>query len=111
MGVVAAQSEDARDKYFPVAVSEFDPAESAAFWAELPALAAAKASLSAALGKVLALPDCAGETALLGPSELLATSSMTQSNEGTDTGLDIADLKLLLATARSMIVNARESLH
>ena len=101
----ASQSDDARDKYFPVAVSDFDPTASAAFRAELPALAAAKASLSAALGKVLALPDCAGEAALLGPSELLATSSKT------DTGLDVVDLKLLLATARSMIVNARESLH
>jgi len=107
----ASQSEDARDKYFPVAVSDFDPSASAAFRAELPALAAAKASLSESLGRVLALPDCAGEGALLGPSDLLiVTSSKTHGDESTDTGLDVADIKLLLATTRTIIVSARESL-
>lgn len=106
----ASQSEDARDKYFPVAVSDFDLDASAAFKAELPALAAAKVSLSASLGKVVALPDCADEAALASMSELLVTSSKTQSNEDIAAGLDVADVKLLLATARAMIVSAREAL-
>lgn len=106
----ASQSKDARDKYFPVVVSDFAPDASAALQAELPAVAAAKASLSAALGDVVALPGCSDEAALLGTSALLVTSSKTQSDGDAAAGLDNADVKLLLATARSMIVNARDAL-
>merc|ERR1712051_1023776 len=49
----AAQSKDARDKYFSSAVSNFNPASSAALQAEVPALNAAKASLSTALSELL----------------------------------------------------------
>lgn len=106
----ASQSEDARDKYFPVAVSDFNPAASAAFRAVLPAVVAAKASLSAALGKVVGLPGCAEEAALVTSSELLITSTNNQSDEDSVAGLDVADVKLLLASARSIIVSAREAL-
>lgn len=105
-----SQSEDARDKYFPVTVSDFDLAASATFRAALPAVVAAKASLSAALGKIVALPGCADQAAAqVGTSELIATSSKFQSDENVG-GLDVADVKLLLATARTMIVSAREAL-
>merc|ERR1712060_946739 len=46
----AAATNDARDKYFAVSVNHFEP--SAALRAELPALVAAKASLSTALSAV-----------------------------------------------------------
>merc|ERR1712051_760595 len=49
----AAQSKDARDKYFSSSVSNFNPASSAALRAEVPALDAAKASLSTALSELL----------------------------------------------------------
>jgi len=105
----ASQAKDARDKYFPVSVSDFDPATSAALRAELPAMAAATVSLSTALADIAALPGCDGEAALLGASALLATSSMTRSNGEAEDGFD-ADVKQLLATARSVIVAARDVL-
>merc|ERR1712117_427493 len=105
-----SQSEDARDKYFPVTVSDFDLPASATLRVALPAVVAAKASLSAALGKIVALPGCADQVAAqMGTSELIATSSKFQSDENVG-GLDVADVKLLLATARTTIISAREAL-
>jgi len=106
----ASQSQDARDKYFPVSVSDFDPAASSALRAELPAMAAAAASLSNALADIAALPSCDGEAALLSTSALLTTSSMIRSDGNAVGGFDDADVKQLLATARSVIVAARDAL-
>merc|ERR1712087_20026 len=106
----AAQSKDARDKYFPVSASHFEPAASAALRAELPALAAATASLSSALADIAALPSCDGEAALLRASALLTASSMSRSDGDASDGFDDAEVKQLLATARSVIVAARDAL-
>merc|ERR1719429_614156 len=57
----ASQSRDARDKYFAVSVADYNIAPFAALRSELPALAAAKASLSTALREV----GCASEIAWL----------------------------------------------
>merc|ERR1712051_765531 len=134
---VVAQSKDARDKYFASAVSNFDPASSAALRAEMPALAAAKASLSAALSEVAAmhqkLPGClhtpvlrfAGHTAVSLPAWSL-TSSWKSGKRSTGAvvdahtgvgglvesmyGIDVADVKMLLASAKSTIVSVRDAL-
>merc|ERR1719330_2299655 len=106
----ASQSKDARDKYFPVSASDFDPAASAALRAEFPALAAAAASLSTALAAIAALPGCDGEAALLRASALLTTSSLIRRDGDAIEGFDDADVKQLLATARSVIVAARDAL-
>lgn len=95
----ASHSKDARDKYFPIAVSDFDPASSAALHAQQPSVVAAKASLSAALGEIGALPSCDNQGPLLGSRGLLVSPS---SNDAED--------ELLLATARSMIITARDTL-
>jgi len=105
----ASHSKDARDKYFPVVVPDFDPTASAALRAELPAVAAAMASLNVALGDIVASPTCDGKEALLRTSTLYVTSSDPQIGGVTD-GHDDADVKLLLATARSMIVGMRDAL-
>lgn len=105
----ASHSKDARDKYFPVVVPDFDPTASAALRAELPPIAAAMASLSVALGDIVALPSCDGKDALLRKSNLDVTWSNPRIGGVTD-GHGDADVKLLLATARSMIVGARDAL-
>lgn len=107
--ITASHSKDARDKYFTVVVPDFDPTASAALRAELPAIAAAMASLSVALGDIVALPSCDGKEALLTTSSLNVASSNPRTGGVTD-GYDDADVKLLLATARSMIVGARDAL-
>merc|ERR1712228_720739 len=62
----AASSKDARDKYFAVSVNHVELASSAALRAELPALVAAKASLSTALSAVAGakLSSCPGTSTL-----------------------------------------------
>merc|ERR1711920_502814 len=69
---VVSQSKDARDKYFAVSVADFDPAARSAVRAELPALAAATASLRGALREVVALPPCDG-----GASMIMTSSKYT----------------------------------
>lgn len=96
----ASQSKDARDKYFPVAVSDFDPASSAALDAQQPSLVAATASLSAALGEIAALPSCDKQGPLLGSQDVLVPPGSG----------DAADVESLLMTARSVIVAARSVL-
>merc|ERR1719512_246013 len=70
---VASKSRDARDKYFAVSVAEYDFAPFAALRSELPALAAAKASLSTALSEVVAarqkVPGCVSMAALRAGSQ------------------------------------------
>merc|ERR1712051_204734 len=132
---VVAQSKDARDKYFASAVSNFDPASSAALRAEVPALNAAKASLSAALSEVATmhqkLPGCQNQGVGL-KSHLkvlpMDTSSLSSGKSGKSEGftvdmpaevvglvdsmhgIDVADIKMLLASAKSTIVRIRDEL-
>lgn len=105
----ASQSQDARDKYFPVSASGFDLAGSEALQAELPALAAAMASLSSAMADIAALPPCDGGAALRSALAELASSSLLRSAAGRTDEFDDADVKRLLATARSVIVAARDA--
>lgn len=52
---VAAQSADARDKYFPVSVSDYSPQHSSALKAGMPSLDAAIASLSSTVNELAAI--------------------------------------------------------
>merc|ERR1712048_326176 len=97
----ASQSQDARDKYFPVSASGFNLAGGEALQAELPALAAAMASLSSAMADIAALPPCDGGAALRSALAELASSSLLRSAAGRTDEFDDADVKRLLATARS----------
>jgi len=104
-----SQSKDARDKYFAVPVSEFDPAVSTALQAEIPALFAATASLRAALSEVVALPRCNAGASMLTTARESATLSRDAVLKSSSSGsFDEADVKTLLATAKSTILNARD---
>jgi len=114
----AALSKDARDKYFAVSVGQFDAAPSAALQAEMPALAAAKASVSAALSDVAnagaKLSGCAG-TSSFAAGGLVAQSArqrLVSSGRSVDatSGFDEGDVKTLLASARSTILGVRSAL-
>jgi len=106
----ASSSTDARDKYFPVAVSDFDLSASATLHAELPALASARTSLSTALSEVAALPGCSNGAVMLAAASVLSASSETlRANDVADGG-GSAEVEQLLATARSIIVGAREAM-
>jgi len=116
---IASQSRDARDKYFAVSVSAFDPTLSAALRAELPALSSAKEALSSALSKVAALPSC-GSVAAASMLSLhgvrhLGASHGTEDGGFADTVGSMNDVgeegvRTLLASARAILVNAREAL-
>merc|ERR1712003_261831 len=104
-----SQSKDARDKYFAVPVSEFDPAVSTALQAEIPALFAATASLRAALSEVVALPRCNAGASMLTTARESATLSRDAVLKSSSSGsFDEADVKTLLASAKSTILNARD---
>merc|ERR1712151_1077416 len=111
----AAGSKDARDKYFAVSVNHAEVTASAALRAELPALAAAKASLSTALSAVAGaeLSSCPGTSTLAAShTRRLALRQRVAASrvEGADSGFGEADVKMLLATARSTIVGVRAAL-
>lgn len=111
----AASSKDARDKYFAVSVNHAEITASAALRAELPALAAAKASLSTALSAVAGaeLSSCPSTSTLAAShNRRLALRQRVAASrvEGADSGFGEADVKMLLATARSTIVGVRAAL-
>merc|ERR1712117_448979 len=128
----AARSKDARDKYFPSYVSEFDPSLLAALQAELPPLAAAKASLSLALGEIAGtrskLPECRSAQALsehvhdaVRGGKLLDThsdvlSSLEFPRSGLEElvdnarGINAAGVKAFLASAKAVIIKMRAAL-
>merc|ERR1712060_410869 len=109
---VVLQSKDARDKYFAVSVADFDPTASSAVRTELPALAAATASLRGALGEVVALPPCDD-----GASMIMTSSNSTMKHrdattpQGSISNFDESDVKYLLAEAKSVILKARATLN
>merc|ERR1712083_504850 len=102
---VVSQSKDARDKYFAVSVADFDPAASSAVRTELPALAAATASLRGALREVVALPPCDGGTSMIMTSSNSTVQSRdTTAHESRISNFDESDVKCLLATAKATIL-------
>jgi len=128
----AAESQDARDKYFASYVSTSEPALAAALQAELPSLLAAKASLSsslngvaAAYGKVSACKVANAAAALLttGFGSILSERSRTVRKHSIVAaegglmelvddmaGIRTADVRLLLAAAKAAIVQLRAAL-
>merc|ERR1712050_119513 len=109
---VVSQSKDARDKYFAVSVADFDPAAASAVRTELPALAAAAASLRGALREVVALPPCDGGAAMI----MTSSNSSVQSRDATAhedsiNNFDDSDVKCLLAAAKALILKARADLN
>merc|ERR1711920_474380 len=109
---VVSQSKDARDKYFAVSVAGFDPTASSAVRTELPALAAATASLRGALREVVALHLCGGGASMI----MTSSNSTVQSRDATTHGssisnFDESDVKCLLAAAKAMILKARDDLN
>jgi len=109
---LVSQSKDARDKYFAVSVADFDPAASSAVRTELPALAAATASLRGALREVVALPPCDGGASMITTS----SNSFVQSRDATThessiRNFDESDIKYLLAAAKAMILKARDDMN
>jgi len=126
---VASRSKDARDKYFPSYVSNFDSSATAVLEAELPLLAAAKTSLSSVLSKVAALTpkvsECrslqsmranvhdAGQAqgdSLIVLNRLDSQAPGLESLVDSERGIDTAGIKAFLASAKTTIVNLRSAL-
>ena len=106
----AAKSHDARDKFFTVAVSSFDPQAGAALAAEMPALESADAALSSItveLAKALpAISSCkpAGSISLRANATI---QSVQRHRAVGDMVLGVGQEAALLEEARGTIVAAR----
>ena len=108
----AAKSADARDKFFLSYVGQFDPCPGKALLGELPALAAAKASVagtSSELAEMLSratkcLPRGALREATVEPVHMLG-----RAGADVTVGLDEASLSMVLSEARATIIKAREA--
>ena len=106
----AAKSQDARDKYFAVAVGSFDPSAASGLVAEIPALEAAASALAAVSVELAAaeahFPSCKRLTSL---KALVRNHQEMASSPSTS--FDAATNDALLAEARRSIVAARGTLH
>merc|ERR1719277_1423054 len=127
----AAATSDARDKYFVVSASDFDPSAASALRKVVPSLESGVASLSASLSEVAAaipqVPACAASgglgvtnSTLAGPVPPLTAASRTNRRRmGVSTGasapgsaaeLDVAAAIDLLGVAKSAILELRTAL-
>jgi len=120
----AAESKDARDKYFLSYTSDFDASPLAMLQAELPALQAAKASLSMVLGELARtssqLAGCTGKLSLKSDvhkhselevlTELVALGLREQSGLEDVSDVDTVGLEQLLASARELVSGFRGAL-
>jgi len=120
----AAESKDARDKYFLSYTSDFDSSSLATLQAELPALQAAKASLSSVLAELAMtspqLAGCKGKLSLKSDvhqhsepevlGQLAALLLREQSGLEDTSDVDTVGLERLLATARELVSGFRGAL-
>merc|ERR1711957_964507 len=101
----AARGDDARDKYFPVHVAEYDLSSADALRSELPSLAVASSSLSAAISQISLLhsrvADCTSDLAGHDQSTLRARQTRYLGKMGADAPL--ADLGSQLADASDLM--------
>ncbi|CAE7036318.1 PRSS12 [Symbiodinium sp. CCMP2592] len=107
---VAAKSHDARDKFFTVAVSGFDPQAGAALAAEMPALESADAALSSIVVELAKALPAISSCKPGGPISLRANATIQSSQrrrEVLDMALDVGQEAALLEEARGTIVAAR----
>lgn len=113
----AAKSADARDKYFQVHVGEFDPLGAKSVASELPALEAAKASVSAtvselaeALPKLSVCKSKAMATASIGRAIFGSSARFGRRSAAKADGVDAAAVGELMSVARETIMAARAML-
>ena len=113
--VTAGKSVDGRDKYFPVAVSGFDPQAAAALAAELPALESADAALSAVvleLAETLpAISSCKPAAAMLLNSNATVRQLRRKVEQAASSlSLDMRQESAVLQEARATVLAVRSLL-
>merc|ERR1712066_788526 len=111
----AAQSSDARDKYFVVSVKEYEPA--AATGKDALALESAASSLGATLSELSAvfpdLPACSGkgQRSMGGvpreQSMISKSATRLESFSQSNIGVDVLAYEELLSTAKAVILEVR----
>ena len=108
----AAKSQDARDKYFPVAVGSFDPAAGSGLAAELPALEAAGSALAAVSVELASLqPELQSCKRLKSLKALMRSRAKLAYTVYTVSSFDAPAHDALLAEARRAIIEAKSALH
>ena len=106
----AAKSHDARDKFFTVAVSGFDPQAGAALAAEMPALESADAALSSIIVELAKALPAISSCKPASPISLRANAtiqSVQRHRAVGDMALGVGQEAALLEEARGTIVAAR----
>ena len=106
----AAKSHDARDKFFTVAVSGFDPQAGAALAAEMPALESADAALSSIIVELAKALPAISSCKPASPISLRANAtiqSVQRRRAVGDMALGVGQEAALLEEARGTIVAAR----
>ena len=103
----AAKSQDARDKFFTVAVSGFDPQAGAALAAEMPALESADAALSSIVVELAKALPAISSCKPAAPISLRANATTQRRRALGDMALDVSQEAALLEEARGTIVALR----